>query len=234
MHVIVPLAGPDFVGVDGSIKAMTPFKGQPLLKFALDSRPWSSKVSRYSFVLYDSEGARRFVRDNLSHWYKGCSIVYLSSFSRGAAMSTTAGLSLLEDFYHPVIVDLADIVYKGSVDIEQVLKAGPSIGGIALTFKSDNSQYSYLAVDENGLVVEAAEKKVISGHASAGTYIFRDCATLLRAVAHAIENEASQTHNNLFYVCPLFNGVLAQGRDVTLVSVVDVIDVKVATYPGEG
>jgi len=231
MHVIVPLAGPDFVRADGSIKALTPFQGQALLKHSLDSRPWASKAKRYSFVLYDCEDARRFAHDYLSHWYTGCSVVYLSAFSRGAAMSALAGLSVLDEFCQPLIVDLADIIYNSNVNIGQVLQADQSIGGIAMVFKSHNPQYSYLASDRNGQVVEAAEKKVISDQASAGTYIFRDCATALKAVAHAIENESSQTYNNLFYVCPLFNGVLAQGKQVTLAHVFDILDIKITCFP---
>lgn len=231
MHVIVPLAGPDFVRADGNIKALEPFQGQPLLRYALDFRPWASKAKRYSFVLYDCEEARQFAHDYLRHWYEGCLIVYLSAYSRGAAMSVLAGLSVLDEFCQPLVVDLADIIYKSNLNIQQVFHASPSIGGIALTFESDKPQYSYLASDSNGRVFEAAEKKVISSHASAGTYIFRDCATVLKAVAHAIENEANQTHNNLFYVCPLFNGVLAQGKQVSLAHTFDIVDIKVAGLP---
>jgi hypothetical protein len=83
-----------------------------------------------------------------------------------------------------------------------------------------------LRLDEAGRVIEAAEKKLISTNASAGTYIFRNSAIYLSAVAHAYANEATQAYNNLFYVCPLFNGVLAQGLEVELETVSDVRDIK--------
>jgi len=227
MNVIVPLAGPDFVRADGSIKALELFQGQPLLKFALDSRPWNCKVRRYSFVLHDCEETRRFAHDFLSHWFVEYSVTYLSSFTRGAAISTLAGLSLLDDFCQPLIIDLADIIYKSNVNIQQEFEKDFSVGGIALTFESRDPQYSYLATDKDGRTVGAVEKRVISDQASVGTYIFRDYATVLKAMAHAIENEPNQTHNNLFYVCPLFNGVIAQGGQVTLVRAFDILDIKV-------
>lgn len=216
---------------DGSIKALEPFQGQPLLKYALDSRPWASKAKQYSFVLYDCQEARRFAHAYLSHWYKGCSVVYLSAFTRGAAISALSGLSVLDEFCQPLIIDLADIIYNSNINIKQVLEADQSIGGIALVFESNNPQYSYLASDSNGQFVEAAEKRVISDQASAGTYIFRNCATFLKAVAHAIENESSQAYNSLFYVCPLFNGVLAQGKQVALARVFDIMDMKITSIP---
>jgi hypothetical protein len=230
MHVVVPLAGPDFVRADGSIKALTPFQGKPLLKYALESRPWSSEVIGYSFILHDCAETRSFVSDHLSQWYPQSSVVYLSTFTRGAACSALAGVAIHNNFNHPLIVDLADILYTSDLLIESRLQAAPQCGGIALTFKSKNSQYSYLRCDEGGKVVEAAEKNVISDNASAGTYIFRNCSIYLRAVAHALDNEQTQVYKNLFYVCPVFNGVLAQGRNVELEQVHNVIDIKIHDF----
>lgn len=226
MHVIIPLAGPDFIHADGSIKPLIRFQGQPLLKYALESRPWASRAKYHSFVLHDCEESRQFAHDYLRIWFETCSIVYLSEFSRGAAISALAGLSLQNEFCQPLIIDLADILYKSSIDIDRAFYSDPGVGGIALAFASNNPQYSYLAIDGDGLVIAAAEKKVISDQASAGTYIFRDSAIFLKSIAHAFENESSQTHNNLFYVCPLFNGVIAQGKQVILANAFDIADIK--------
>ncbi len=231
MHVVVPLAGPDFVRADGSIKALTPFQGKPLLKHALESRPWSTEVIGYSFILYDCAETRFFVSDHLSQWYPQASVIYISTFTRGAACSALAGVAIHKNFNHPLIVDLADILYTSELLVESKLQEAPECGGIALTFKSTNPQYSYLRLDKSGRVVEAAEKKIISDNASAGTYIFRDCGIYLRAVAHALENEQTQAHKGLFYVCPVFNGVLAQGKEVELEQVNNIIDIKIHDFP---
>ena len=227
MHVLVPLAGPDFIQEDGSIKALTSFKDQPLLKYVLNSRPWASKVELYTFILYDCAQTRNFVANHLSKWYQNFSIVYITNFSRGAAISALAGISLIKNFSEHIIIDLADIIYKSSTNVDGIFQSNSEIGGIALVFDSQNPQYSYLGTDNKGMATVAVEKIVISKNASAGTYIFRDCATLMKSLAHAVENEASQTFNNLFYVCPLFNGVLAHKKQVVLEHVSSVIDIKI-------
>jgi hypothetical protein len=226
MNVVVPLAGPDFVCEDGSIKGLFTLGGEPLVKYTLDSRPWASEVNHYSFILYDCPAARLFARDYIKEWYKNSSIVFISRFSRGAALSALAGLSVLSNFGHPLIIDLADIVFNSDVNIEFLFQKSPSADGIALFFESSNPQYSYLVCDSSGYLVEAAEKKVISSHASSGTYIFRNCGPFLMAVAHAIQNESSQAYRDLFYVCPLFNGVIDQGKQILLVPVFNVLDIK--------
>lgn len=227
MDVIVPLAGPDFVAADGTVKALIPFAGEPLLWHVLKSRPWATTAGSYTFVLRDGPETRAFAAGHLSRWFPGSSQIFLSTFTRGAACSALAGLACRGEQRQPLIVDLADILYTSSLNVRARLVQSPGCGGLALTFHSTNPLYSYLRCDQSGRVVEAAEKRVISAHASAGTYIFRDGATFLQAVAHAFVNEATQVCNGLFYVCPLFNGVLAQGLDVQIEPVDDVIDIKI-------
>ena len=101
-------------------------------------------------------------------------------------------------------------------------------GGLALVFDSESPNYSYLRTDQSGRVVEAAEKRVISRHASAGTYFFRSPAVLLRAIAHNLEHPRTSTFKGQFFVCPLLNGVISQGLDVRIEQVEGVHDVKLA------
>ena len=229
MLVIVPLAGPDFVLPDGTVKALQPFEGDHLLRKVLTSRPWAGRVQpdRYVFIMADREETRSFAASSLKEWYPSARVVFLSVFTRGAALSALSGMAAFARADEPVVVDLADIHYASDLDLEAHFEQQQDCGGIALTFESHNPIYSYLRCDADGAFIEAAEKRVISKIASAGTYVFSGAPVFLRAVAHAMENEATQTYNGLFFVCPLFNGVKAQGRRVIISPVRDVIDVKV-------
>jgi hypothetical protein len=231
MHVIVPLAGPDFILDGGTLKAEIDLGASPLLRRVLTSRPWAEAVAseNYAFVLIDAPETRAFAAGTLAEWYPGASVTFLSRYTRGAALSVVAGMATGADMAAPIIVDLADILYASTLDPEAHFAANPDCGGIALTFRADNPIYSYLRLDAFGLFAEAAEKRVISDIASAGTYVFRNLPTYLRALAHGLENEESQTFKDLFFVCPLFNGVRAEGKSVLLEAVEDVIDVKVET-----
>lgn len=226
MQVIVPLAGPDFIQPVEGIKALTPFFGEYHLQYILKSRPWADQVSQYTFVLYDSRETRDFASRYLAAWFKECSFVFITRYTKGAAISAVAGLSLLNRLSSPVIVDLADIYYRSNINIQRLFEDDSSLGGIALVFEANSSDYSYLRCDANGLVVEAAEKRVISDKASAGTYVFRDCPTYLTALAYVIKNESTQSFKGLYYVCPLFNGVITQEMTARLYPVWEVIDIK--------
>ncbi|MFV0244057.1 MAG: hypothetical protein ACK5IB_03410 [Qingshengfaniella sp.] len=228
MWVVVPLAGPDFVLANGRVKATLDLDGGPLLKKTLESRPWAQRISpeKHVFVLIDCPESRGFAQTELASWYPKAQVIFLSNYTRGAAISALAGLTACAGTEEPLIIDLADILYTSHLDPAGFLKQNPECGGVALTFESDAPQYSYLRCDAEGVFVEAAEKRVISSQASAGTYVFSGCSMYLKAVAHALKNESTQTYNGLFYVCPLFNGVRAQGRSVVLSPVSDVVDIK--------
>ena len=228
MKVIVPLAGPDFIRADGSLKAHTIICGEPLLPYVLARRPWAKVCSPtdYSFVLIDRPETRHFAETSLAEWYPSASVTFMSDYTRGAALSSLAGMASVISFDTPVIVDLADILYTCKDGLLDIFDTNPDCGGIALTFKSDNPAYSYLSTDSSGIFVEAAEKRVISKNASAGTYLFSKLPVFLRALAFGLENPKTHTFRDLFFVCPLYNGVRDQGKTVRLEPVTDVIDIK--------
>jgi hypothetical protein len=226
MRVIVPLAGPDFIRAGGALKAEIELDGAPMLRRVLSSRPWACAEQDYSFILIDAPETRAFANGALSEWYPGASVTFISDYTRGAALSALAGIATGHDVNEPIIVDLADIGYVSTLDPIRVFKTNQDCGGIALTFQAENPAYSYLRLNASGSFDNAAEKRVISNNASAGTYIFRDMATYLRALAHNLENKHNQTFQDLFFVCPLLNGIKDMGKQVLLEPVTNVIDIK--------
>ena len=226
MYVIVPLAGPDFVSANGKVKSLCEINSEPVLKAALESRPWFGNVFCYIFTLYDCNETRLFYSEYLVKWFPGCKAVFIPSFTLGAAFSVLPALSLISDVNTPIIIDLADILYVSRLDLTAKFLANTSLGAIALSFTSSKPEYSYLQCSSDGFVQRAAEKSVISSNASAGTYIFRDVAVYLDALSHSVINKSSQTYNDLFYVCPLFNGVVSRHRQVVLEPVDSVVDLK--------
>ncbi|MCV0383303.1 MAG: hypothetical protein K5799_07560 [Erythrobacter sp.] len=237
MKIIVPLAGPDFETEGGQVKAMTLLDGEPLLRKVLTSRPWfhveagndraCCSSEDLVFVLRNSPPSVSFASGVLCDWFPGCRTVMLGDYARGAACSALSALSLCSAPGETICIDLADIAYRTSLQPDQSFSDCPSLGGIALTFHSDNPAYSYLETDASGKVLRAREKEVISQNASAGTYFFRNVATYLLALAHSMRHEEELAYNGLFFVCPLMNGIIENGERVMLEQVSDVRDIKV-------
>lgn len=231
MKTVIPLAGPDFEGPDDAVKAEILVGGEPLLLRTLTKRSWwrrgQSGPSDLVFVLRDTLRSRSFARERLIAWFPDAHVVHLSNGTQGAAMTVLAGLAPIAHAKEPLCLDLVDIDYETDFDPVAAF-ADPSVGAAALVFTSSNPIYSYLKTNTLGEVVEAAEKRVISDHASVGTYFFASPADYLSALADNLLHRERVMHNGLFFVCPVFNGILAAGKRVIMEKVSCVHDVKVA------
>lgn len=228
MNVIVPLAGPDFERADGSVKAEMSIRGRPLLTATLEERPWWGQVEQSDlvFVLREGLASRRFASTTLLSAYPDARVVWLSHGTGGAALSAAAGVALAARPDAPVIVDLCDILFEADTDIAGLFGQDPSLGALALTFDSRLPQYSYLRLGEDGRMLEAREKVVISEHASAGVYAFRDAGVFFAALAHSLRHRARLSHQGALFVCPMLNGVRDEGLDVRAWPAWDIVDVK--------
>ena len=231
VKVVVPLAGPDFEREDGTVKAGAMVDGQPLLRRCLEGRAWwqSGQVRPKDvvFVLRDTPRSRSFAASSLASWYPEAHIVTLSATTGGAAFSALAGVALVGQDEGALCVDLVDIDYRSTFDPLRCF-ARTDVGAAALVFTSSNPLYSYLRTDAAANVVEAAEKRVISSHASAGHLLLRLASSLSPGSRPQPAAPRATDLPGLFFVCPLFNGVIDSGRRVVLEPVHDVRDMKVA------
>ena len=225
--VIVPLAGPDYI-VNGTVKGLHPIGQDYLLKYCLDSRPWSNLSHiNYIFVLLDSSDARLFFENYLSKWYPSSKVAFISSTTRGAALSVLPALSLLDNFLDsPLIIDLADIQF--STDCVPFASPSSTYDGFAYYFNSTQSCYSFFDLDITSKKISfCREKEVISNFASAGVYAYRNASLYLKALQYTLENPSLYSYNGLFYVCPVFNGLIAHSAHVIGEQVYDVHDIKI-------
>jgi hypothetical protein len=207
MYSIIPLAGPDCERV------FTEIEGESFIQYALKSRAWvkngEASTADLIFVLREFPRLKE-LQTLLSQWYPKSQTVVISQLTQGALLSAAAGAALIRDFTRPIIVDLIDILYESSFSPTALFTQQPNLLGLIPYFHSTNPKYSYLAL-KNDQVTQAAEKKVISSHASAGTYFFRDAPTFWHAVAGMTKDPSTYAYRDNLFVCPSFNVLLPLG-----------------------
>lgn len=140
----------------------------------------------------------------------GSLIVPIRGETAGAACSALLCIRHLEPEQEVLILnnnEVLDIEYREIITSfrHRQLDAG------VVTFPSVHPRYSYVALDEEGLVVQAAEKHPISRHATAGFYWFRRAADFVEAAQNMIRKDAHV--DGRFFISPVFNElVLSQKR----------------------
>ena len=231
MYSIIPLAGPDFVNKDFVIKPLFKIESTPLIKKVLNSRLWVKNGELESqnmiFILKDIKESLE-CENYLKKEFLNCKIVKISSYAKGALMSSLSGVSLIEDFSQPIIFDLVDIAFdfEKEVNIEDLFKKNNDLGAILPYFKSNNMSYSYANIKDN-YVLETKEKKgwnfknttLKEGNASAGVYFFRNLNIFLNSSADSIKKFADYNYNNNLFLCPAINSVVEQKKKVLAVKV---------------
>ncbi len=85
-----------------------------------------------------------------------------------------------------------------------------------ITFRSLHPRYSYVKLDEKGFVIEVAQHRPISSHATAGVFWYARTQDFVDAAMALIRKDA--TDDGYYYVAPTFNELILKQR-------------KVGTYP---
>jgi hypothetical protein len=84
-------------------------------------------------------------------------------------------------------------------------------------FPSVHPRYSYVRLDDQGFVTEAAQKNPISHHATTGIFWYRRTGDFRAAVESMIRKDAHV--KNHFYVCLAFNEMLLEQAKVGVIQI---------------
>jgi hypothetical protein len=121
---------------------------------------------------------------------KDAQIVTITGETRGAACTALLGIRHIAPDEELLILnsnELVKIDYREAV--ESFRRRGLDAG--VVVFPSLHPRYSYVRFDSDGLIVEAAEKRPISRHATAGFYWYRRGASFVEAAQDMIRKDAS-------------------------------------------
>nr|MBP9839219.1 hypothetical protein [Pseudomonadota bacterium] len=209
-NLIVPLAGRAQRMINGGYTIPKPliFAGERrIIEYGLDSIDYSD--CNLIFVLR-KEHVQNFAIDKYlySKYGNEIALVVIDVETEGA-LSTCL---LAEDYINndiPLIVFTSDVYFEPKfIPSSDIF----SNDGHILTFFANSSNYSYVKFDQVGNVVETAEKKIISNDAAVGLFCFKTGAMFVEAAKHA-QNSNLKT-NNEFYICPLYNLLVREGKTI--------------------
>jgi dTDP-glucose pyrophosphorylase len=214
MNVVVLMSGSSQAFKDagyGYPKNLAELAGHPMIQHVMESLHSLEELkSRFICVVRRDENRKHHTGKVLQLMDPKTTVIEVNDTS-GAACSAlltvehintdepliiTNGDQILSD------IDLADIV-RGFQ--EKQWDAG------VIVFEDIHPRWSFVKCNEEGLVVETAEKRPISKYATAGTYYFARGKDFVFAAMEMLKKDAQI--NGLFYICPALNEmILRQAR----------------------
>ena len=111
----------------------------------------------------------------------------------------------------PLIIYNYDQYFKS--DLKKFLKEnGAAYDGIIPCFNSTHPKWSFVDADDKNIVRHVSEKEVISNKATVGLYYFKHGHDFVNAADIMINKNVMVA--NEFYVCPVYNELIAYGKKV--------------------
>jgi len=94
---------------------------------------------------------------------------------------------------------------------------GEAVDGLIMTMSADDPKWSFVATDDAGFVSRVVEKEVISNEATVGIYNFKFGSDFVAAAEKMIAKDLKV--NGEFYVAPVYNILVEQGRRIATYNV---------------
>jgi dTDP-glucose pyrophosphorylase len=210
LHIVMPMAGAGMrfraAGVE-TPKPLIPVDGVPMFVRSLSGMPLEM-AARVTFVVrredVDSLKIDQVIQEHVHH--PQLRVVSVKTMTSGQGASV---LEALEP-YDPgesLLIFNADSAFED--DIGPFLASiGEDVDGFLQTFQDSQPRWSFVRCDPEPWVVETAEKRVISNHASTGLYYFRRAEDFVEAM------RLTPWAGGETYVAPLYNHLLGLGRKV--------------------
>lgn len=185
-------------------KYLIEVEGKPLVQHVFEHTRVSGTV-RHVCVIRKEEAERFHFESVLKLLVPDAEIYVAEGTTRGAACTALLAVEAIDNDEALLIVNGDQVV---DIDIGTAIAHFRewSLDGGIVTFDSVHPRWSYVRLDDEGFVVEAAEKRPISRHATAGLYYFARGKDFVAAAKEMIRKDAQV--GDCFYVCPVYNEML--------------------------
>lgn len=213
LNVLIPMAGGGSRFKEAGFllpKPLIDVNGKPMIQVVVENL---NIDANFIFIVQKSHYEQYNLGILLPLIAPGCQIVQVDGLTEGAACTTLLAKDLIDNEKHLLIANSDQYCEWDSCDFMSSMLASDVDGGI-LTFKSNETKWSYAKTDSFGYVNEVAEKKVISEDATVGIYYFGRGSDYVRLAEQMIQKEIKI--NNEYYVCPVYNEAIAENKKIKI------------------
>ena len=213
MNVLIPMAGAGSRFAQAGYtfpKPLIEVNGKPMIQVVVENL----NIDAHFIFLVQKEHYEKYnLKQVLGLIKPGCDIVLVDGMTEGAACTTLLASDLIDSDEPLLMANSDQIVDWDSNECLYAFGAEGVDGGI-LTFKATHPKWSYAKLGDDGLVDEVAEKNPISDNATVGIYYWKHGSDYVKYANQMIEKDIRT--NNEFYVCPVFNEAIQDGKKIRI------------------
>lgn len=213
LTIVLPMAGRGSRFANAGYttpKPFIPIHDVPMIKVVVDNlRP--SCPHRFVFICQQEHIEAYDLNRKLPSYAEHVEIIGINGITEGQVCTALLAKKFFDND-EPLLNANADQFIDCDINEFIASMLDRKLDGLIMTMKSQDPKWSYAKTDDKGLVVETAEKKVISHDATVGIFGFARGRDLVRSAEQMIADNIRV--NNEFYTCPCYNYLIRDQKKI--------------------
>ena len=214
LNILIPMAGNNKLeGYELPYpKPLVEVGGTPLVSRIIDQLQTIKGDKNFIFVV-NQEDCGRFYLDNVLKLIlkDQVTVVKVNKNTKGAACSALMAIDHINNGAELIIANSDSLIFEDLNKARSYFNDTKADAG-TICFESIHPKWSYVRLDENESVMEAAEKKPISNWANAGFYYFRKGEDFVASAMKTIMKEACV--DGYYFIAPTLNEMILSHKSV--------------------
>lgn len=211
MNVLIPMAGAGsrFERAGFTFpKPLIEVNGKPMIQVVVDN---INIDANYIYVVQKSHRTQYNLDTLLNLITPNCKIVEVDGLTEGAACTALLAKEFIDNDNPLFFANSDQFVEWDSTEFMYKMQETESDGGI-VTFNATHPKWSFVKLNDNGLITEVAEKNPISDIATVGYYFWKKGSDFVKYSEQMVDKNIRV--NNEFYVCPVFNESILDNKKI--------------------
>ena len=211
INIVISMAGKGSRFVNAGYEMPKPLIdvfGHPMIEYVVNNiRP--SREHKFIFICQEAHLRQFGLKDMLNKISSGCEIISVDHYTEGAACTVLLAEKYINNDDELMIANSDQYV---DYSIDEYVAAIKEKDGLIMTMPADDPKWSFIRFDDNQNVTLVKEKEVISNEATVGIYNFKHGRDFVKYANKMIEKDIRV--NNEFYVAPVYNEMIADGKKI--------------------
>jgi HAD superfamily hydrolase (TIGR01509 family) len=216
LNVLIPMAGAGsrFEKAGYTFpKPLIEVRKKPMIQIVVENL---NIEANYIYVVQKSHREKYNLDTLLNLITPGSKIIEVDKMTEGAACTALLAKKYIDNNSSLLFANSDQFVEWDSNEFMYKMNETNSDCGI-VTFKATHPKWSFAKVNDSGLVTEVAEKNPISDTATVGFYYWKHGSDFVKYAEEMIKKNIRV--NNEFYVCPVFNQAIEDGKKIRIFNV---------------
>lgn len=209
INVVIPMAGRGsrFANVGYTFpKPLIEMNNKPMIQVVVENL---NVDGHYIFIVQKEHYEKYSLNLLLNNIAPNCDIIQIDGVTEGATCSVLLAEKFIDNDT-PLLIANSDQFLEWNSNEFLYVAISDGVDGCISTFYNTHPKWSYAKLNDNGYVTEVQEKKPISTIATTGIYFWKQGREFVKYSKQMIEKNIRV--NNEFYVCPVYNEAIADGK----------------------